>query len=128
MDNERDERTSDENLILAYNSINFRAEELIFGDRSKQYSHPIEDFATTAEFWTTWCHSRRLLRPEIGFTPEDIAMMMTLMKVSRESRVSSLDNIVDMCGYVGCLGRVIAERIRRGLGVAYSRLTRRPWE
>ncbi len=35
---------------------------------------------------------------------------------------------VDGAGYFGCLGRVIAERMRRGLGAAYSKLTKRPWE
>jgi len=126
--NERDTAAEEEKLIEAYDSVNYRAENLIFGDRNKTYGHPIDDFATTAEFWTTWGQARGLLKPEAEYVPEDVAMMLNLMKISRESRVHGLDNIVDGPGYFGCLGRVIAERMRRGLGAAYSRLTKRPWE
>ena len=128
MPQERDDRTPEEKLIAAYDSINCRAEELIFGDRNKQYGHPIDDFATTAEFWTTWGHARGLMKPGAAFVPEDVPNMMVLLKMSRESRVHQIDSPLDGCGYFGCLGRVIAERMRRKLGAAYSVLSRRPWE
>jgi len=128
LNNERDLSAEEVKLIEAYDSVNSLAETLIFGDRNKTYGNPIDDFATTAEFWTTWGQARGLLKPEAEYVPEDVAAMIVLLKMSRESRVHGFDNLVDGCGYFGCLGRVIAERMRRGLGAAYSKLTKRPWE
>lgn len=120
--------TEKEQIIEAYDSVLETAETLIFGDRNHAYGHPLDDFATTAEFWTTWGQARGFLQPEAAYSPEDVAMMQVLLKISRESRVALVDNVVDGPGYFGCLGRVIAERMRRGLGTAYSVLTRRPWQ
>jgi hypothetical protein len=126
--NEHSDSAEVEKLIEAYANITFTAENLICGDRNKQYGKPIDDFFTTAEFWTTWAQSRGLMKPEAFFVPEDVAAMQVLLKLSRESRVHKLDSLVDGAGYFGTLGMVIAERLRRGLGAAYSKLTKRPWE
>jgi hypothetical protein len=112
----------------AYENLLQDANDLIHGPRPADYSHPIEDFSVTADFWTTWGQSRGLLKPDQAYSPEDVAMMMSLMKVSRESRKHLRENILDGPGYVGCLGRVIAERMRRGLGAAYTVVKRSWWQ
>jgi hypothetical protein len=115
-----------DNETIAYEYLLQDADKLIHGARPSDYMHPLDDFSVTADFWTTWGQSRGLLKPDQAYTPEDVAMMMNLMKISRESRKHLLDNILDGPGYVGCLSRVIAERMRRGWGAAYS-VVRRPW-
>ena len=76
--NERDFRSEEEKLMETYDNINYQAEKLIFGDRNKTYGHPLDDFTTTAEFWTTWPRSRGLLSEDREFNPEDVAAMMAL--------------------------------------------------
>jgi hypothetical protein len=109
-----------------YESILKDADTLIHGARPDDYSHPLDDFCDTADYWTNWGHARKLLAEGKAYSPEDVAMMMNLMKISREGRKHMYDNVLDGPGYVGCLGRVIAERLRRGWGSAYEAV-RRPW-
>jgi hypothetical protein len=110
-----------------YENLLQDANDLIHGPRPADYSHPLQDFSVTADFWTTWGQSRGLLKPDQAYSPEDVAMMMNLMKISRESRKHLRENILDGPGYVGCLARVIAERMRRGLGAAYTVVKRSWW-
>ena len=114
-------------IAEAHDTVLQRAHDLINGPRPADYSHPLDDFSVTADFWTTWGHSRGLLKEDQAYSPEDVAMMMNLMKISRESRKHLLDNVFDGPGYVGCLGRCIAERIRRGWGKPYEALKRKWW-
>jgi hypothetical protein len=100
------------------------ADALIHGERNADYGHPLDDFCDTAEYWTTWGHARGWLPFEQSLTPEDVAMMMVHLKISREGRKHKLDNIVDGPGYFGTLGMVIAERLRRGWGTAYEIIRR----
>jgi hypothetical protein len=96
------------------------ADKLIHNDRNADYGHPLDDFCDTAEYWTTWGHARGWLPMDQSLVPEDVAMMMVHLKISREGRKHKLDNIVDGPGYFGTLGMVIAERMRRGWGAAYQ--------
>ena len=50
----------------------------------------------------------------IGLRPEDVAMMMMLVKVAREAHAPKRDNRVDGAGYWQCLDLLIEERKRRG--------------
>jgi hypothetical protein len=116
----------DDALADAYEYLLLDADKLIHKDRQATYGHPLDDFSDTADYWTIWGHARGLLAPGAAYSPEDVAMMMVHLKISREGRLHMLDNLHDGPGYLGCLGRVIAERMRRGWGAAYS-VVRRPW-
>jgi hypothetical protein len=85
-----------------YQSISEEARSLVFGDRNEAYGHPVEDFTKTAGFWTVY--------KGVAFTPEDVAMMMVLVKASRQMFRPKRDNTVDGCGYLECLERIIQAR------------------
>jgi len=109
-----------------YENLLKESDALIHGARNSDYGHPLDDFSDTADYWTTWCHARDLLQEPKSFTPEDVAMMMVLLKISREGRRHKQDNLIDGPGYFGTLGMVLAERMRRNWGKPYE-VVRRIW-
>lgn len=74
------------------------ANRVINGPRDKDYGHPRNDFAKTAAFWST------LFRVEVS--PEQVALAMILLKVSREMNRPKRDNIVDIAGYAGTIEKL----------------------
>ena len=67
------------------------ADSLVSGDRQQDYGHPIEDFRKTAKIWSAILG--------IDVTPEQVALCMVGVKISREVNKHKADNIVDGCGY-----------------------------
>lgn len=67
------------------------AQRLVHGDRGEAYGHPIHDFARTAQIWTA------VLGTEV--TPEQVALCMVGVKISRECNKPKRDNRVDGAGY-----------------------------
>ena len=70
-------------------------DELIHGDRQEQYGMPISDFSRTAKIWGA------ILGIEV--TPEQVALCMVGVKISRECNQHKDDNIIDGIGYFGTL-------------------------
>ena len=75
-----------------------KAKKLVYGDRNESYGHPYEDFNRTAKIWEA------LLGTSV--TPQQVAMCMVGVKLSRHVHRPKPDNIVDICGYAECLKRV----------------------
>lgn len=73
--------------------ILLKARELINGERQSEYGDPRESFERIARFWSVY------LGHEVS--GKDVAMMMVLLKMSREMSRHKPDNLVDMAGYVG---------------------------
>ena len=96
------------------------ADTLIHGARNTDYGHPLDDFCDTADYWTTWGRARGLLVEGAAFAPEDVPMMMVLLKISREGRRHKYDNILDAAGYLGTFGMVVSERTKRRWGKIYE--------
>lgn len=72
------------------------AKSLVHGDRGQSYGHPKEDFHTTARLWNAYLGRR------FGVScldAQDVAMLMILLKVSREAHRHKRDNLVDIAGY-----------------------------
>ncbi len=82
-----------------YLPVTEEAGSLVFGDRNRDYGHPYDDFSKTAAFWSTY--------KGVEFTPEDVALMMVLLKLSRQMFRPKRDNMVDVCGYAECCQRII---------------------
>lgn len=82
------------------------ADFLINGPRQDRYGHPLDDFGRTAQIWSAI----------IGFpiTPEQVALCMVGLKLSRECNQHHEDNLIDAAGYLGTCQMVIEEQQRRG--------------
>lgn len=71
--------------------------EIVMKDRQNDYGTPESNFATIAEYWTTYLNSRGLEGYVTGF---DVAAMMALLKIARiASSPAKEDNWVDLAGY-----------------------------
>lgn len=76
-----------------------KAEKLVFGDRQATYGHPFDDYTRTAALWSA------LIGHEI--TAHQAALMMVLVKLSREMNKQTDDNMVDAHGYLMCATRIL---------------------
>ena len=70
-------------------------------DRGKDYGRPSENFERIAKLWTAYKGKR--------FTPQDVGMMMMLVKISRlmESPMHE-DSWIDIAGYSAITAEAIA--------------------
>lgn len=78
------------------------AEKCVCGQREQDYGSPENNFKTIAELWTAY--------KGVRFTPNDVAMMMALLKIARiQSGTGTADSFVDLAGYAACGGEIITE-------------------
>lgn len=74
------------------------AKEIIYGDREKTYGHPSKNLQVIADFWGTYLETR--------ISPEDVAVMMILLKAARlRNDITHADSVVDICGYAALIER-----------------------
>lgn len=76
-------------------SILHEAHRLTNRDRQTDYGHPYDDFSRTAAMWS------QILGVDV--TPQQVALCMVCVKVSREINRPKRDNRVDIAGYINCL-------------------------
>jgi len=88
------------------------ADRLVGGDRRATYGHPFDNFTHIGNLWSAYLSVRGVA---IDIRPEDVALMMDLLKVAREANHGKRDNRVDGPGYWKCLDLIVAERKARGL-------------
>ena len=88
------------------------ADSLVSGPRNDDYGHPLDDFSRTAALWSA------VLGVEV--TPEQVALCMIQVKVSREINKPKADNVVDIAGYSRTLEMVKEEKIKRSKSDATS--------
>ncbi len=83
-----------------------KAKDLISGDRNDTHGDAFQNHAEIAEFWNIFLDKK--LQPMASITAEDVALMMVLMKISRnnQGKKNNLDNFVDMCGYAAIAGEI----------------------
>lgn len=60
------------------------AKEIVTKDREEQYGSPEDNFATIAEFWTTYIKTK-CVGPgtDVNISPADVGTMMILLKTAR---------------------------------------------
>lgn len=79
------------------------ADRLVSGDRQSAYGHPFDDFTRTGKLWASI-----LDLPEV--TPEQVALCMAALKISRLCHCYKRDSAVDLAGYAKCLDLVVEAR------------------
>ena len=81
-----------------------KARDLVTGDRNETHGDAFQNHAEIAEFWNIFLDKK--LQPMASITAEDVALMMVLMKISRntQGKKNNLDNFIDMCGYAAIAG------------------------
>ena len=82
-----------------------QANDLIYGDRGEDYGHPLDDFRRTAHMWEA------ILGVQVF--PEQVALCMVCVKISRECNKHQLDNLSDGAGYFGTIEMIKDEREKR---------------
>ena len=78
------------------------AQELIYGDRQKQYGSATKNFGDMAKMWSV------IVGTEIS--PEQVVLCMASLKICRYNHSKTTDSAVDIAGYAGCL-----EKLEKGL-------------
>lgn len=89
-----------ESFTCSQGSILAVAEELIHGQRAKDYGDAKESFNQIATLWSHYLGH--------GINPQDVAMMMALLKMSRykNSGYTHRDSLIDLAGYVALADEV----------------------
>lgn len=82
-------------------SVCQEADRLVSGARQADYGHPIEDFTRTGRMWGA------ILKLARDVTPNEVALCMAALKISREVNKHKRDNLVDACGYIKTLDLVV---------------------
>jgi hypothetical protein len=72
------------------------AATVITAERQNQYGEPEDSLAAIGAYWGVYCGR--------DFTPKDVAIMMTLLKIARAENGYHRDNYVDAAGYIGLAG------------------------
>ena len=86
-------------------SVLDEAKEIIYGDREKTYGHPSKNLTTIAMMWSMYL-SARLDAADNVLTPQDVSVMMVLMKCARLANdPTHRDSVVDICGYAALIER-----------------------
>lgn len=81
------------------------ARELVDGSRQDSYGHPAENFARAAVMISA------VLDTDVS--PEQVALIMCCIKISRQIGQPDRDNLVDLCGYAHIMQVLEDERKRR---------------
>lgn len=80
------------------------AENIVNGDREKQYGKAEDNFNTIANLWADYLSVK--VEPT-DIEPKDVAAMLALLKIARiATGHTKEDNWVDLAGYAACGGEI----------------------
>ena len=81
------------------------AADLVSGDRADQHGDMLLNHQNIAAMWNAYLSIRR--EPGLHLMPDDVAMMMALMKVARtQSGHANDDDLTDAAGYLAVSSQV----------------------
>ena len=89
--------------------ILMKAADLVSNSRQESHGDTFKNHEQIAEFWNTYLDDK--LKPMASITPDEVAMMLGLLKVSR-SQVGkhNIDDYVDGAAYMAIAGELKLER------------------
>lgn len=94
-----------ESVVPTREQILRDALQIVTKDRNQDYGNPEDNFATIANYWTTYLQSKHLIPRSENLVASDVAAMMILMKCSRlATSPNKLDHWIDIAGYSSCGG------------------------
>ena len=80
------------------------AENIVNGDREKQYGKAENNFNTIANLWADYLSVK--VEPT-DIEPKDVAAMLAMLKIARiATGHAKEDNWVDLAGYAACGGEI----------------------
>jgi hypothetical protein len=85
-------------------NILLEADALISGERREEYGPATASLNRVASFWSDYLQYRNLLPVDTYLSGRDVAVLMILFKVARESYRPKHDNLVDIAGYAALAG------------------------
>ena len=93
-----------------------KAEECVCGQREQDYGTPEDNFKIIADLWNDYLGLFDIFKrdkttdqmiPVKHITPQDVAMMMALLKIARiKNGGGTGDSFVDLAGYAACGGEI----------------------
>lgn len=89
-----------------YVPVTTEAEQLVYGNRNADYGHPLDDFSRSSKMWSAILNT--------NVEPDQVALCMIAVKISRQINLPKRDNLVDIAGYAETINMVARERELRG--------------
>jgi hypothetical protein len=89
-------------------SIESEARRLISSDRRTDYGSVKDSFNNIALVWTGILRNRKLLSADKYITGEEVALLMSALKLVREANKPKRDNRVDAVAYILLLDELLA--------------------
>jgi Domain of unknown function (DUF6378) len=92
------------------------AAAVVSKDRNSAYGEPEDHFRHIAALWNAYLDTKTLSDPNEPIQPEDVALMMILLKVARLSNnFDQYDSSLDIAGYAACLADIATPDIHAPL-------------
>ena len=103
-----------------------KAVDLVSNSRQESHGDTFKNHEQIAEFWNTYLDAK--LKPMASITPDEVAMMIGLLKVSR-SQVGkhNIDDYVDGAAYMAIAGELKLEddsTLKKSRGEIMGEVTR----
>ena len=93
------------------------AKKCVCGEREQDYGTPEDNFTTIGLLWSVYLRAAhpelQKILPVNGVEAKDVAVMMSLLKVTRIATGSSPDSFVDLAGYAACAGEIATQQTER---------------
>ena len=104
-----------------------KTEKLVNDSRAKTHGDKVANHENIARLWSSYLQNKTKLM--IVLTPEDVAQLMTLLKIARsQAGEHNIDDYVDGCGYQAISGHIASKRseISSTLGVSNAKKDKNP--
>ena len=96
-----------ESVIKTRAEILEAAGKCVTGGRDEEYGEPEDSFDLIARLWEPYIRAVCVSpSADVTIRPQDVAILMALLKIARAAVSDKPDNFVDLAGYAACAGEV----------------------